>query len=127
MGRKEADGLSVAQMFYPCMQCTDVFFMDVDICQLGMDQRKVNTLAREQAKDGKKPVILSSHMVGGLKPGQRKMSKSDPENAIFMEDSAEDVKRKINKALCIEGVVKNNAVLEFSKFFIFGKNGRFLL
>lgn len=55
------------------------------------------------------------------------MSKSDPENAIFMEDSAEDVKRKINKALCIEGVVKNNAVLEFSKFFIFGKNGRFLL
>ncbi len=55
------------------------------------------------------------------------MSKSDPENAIFMEDSAEDVKWKINKALCIEGVVKNNAVLEFSKFFIFGKNGKFYL
>jgi tyrosyl-tRNA synthetase len=32
MGRNEADGLSVAQMFYPCMQCTDVFFMDIDIC-----------------------------------------------------------------------------------------------
>lgn len=55
------------------------------------------------------------------------MSKSDPENAIFMEDTSEDVRWKINKALCIEGVVKNNAVLEFSKFFIFGKNDKFYL
>lgn len=47
MGRSESDNLSVAQMFYPCMQCTDVFFLDIDICQLGMDQRKVNALARE--------------------------------------------------------------------------------
>lgn len=47
MGRKNADNLSVAQMFYPCMQATDIFFMGIDICQLGMDQRKVNMLARE--------------------------------------------------------------------------------
>ena len=32
MGREESDSLSVAQMFYPCMQCTDIFFMDIDIC-----------------------------------------------------------------------------------------------
>ncbi len=32
MGRNESDNLSVAQMFYPCMQCTDVFFLDIDIC-----------------------------------------------------------------------------------------------
>ena len=42
-----------------------------------------------------KPVIISHHMLMGLKEGQEKMSKSDPDSAIFMEDAAEDVKRKV--------------------------------
>ena len=46
MGRKDTDEMSAAQIFYPCMQCADVFFLKADICQLGMDQRKVNMLAR---------------------------------------------------------------------------------
>ena len=46
MGRKESEEMSAAQIFYPCMQCADVFFLNADICQLGMDQRKVNMLAR---------------------------------------------------------------------------------
>ena len=29
MGRKESDDLSAAQIFYPCMQCADVFFLKV--------------------------------------------------------------------------------------------------
>ena len=73
------------------------------MCQLGLDQRKVNMLAREycdaiQEKD--KPVIISHHMLLGLKQGQAKMSKSDPDSAIFMEDSVEDVNRKIKKGYC---------------------------
>ena len=62
MGRSESDTLSAAQIFYPCMQCTDIFFLKADICQLGMDQRKVNVLAREYCetrKIKKKPIILS--------------------------------------------------------------------
>lgn len=55
------------------------------------------------------------------------MSKSDPDNAIFMEDSAEDVKRKLKKAYCPEGVVEDNAVLELFKHFIFGFFDEFLL
>ena len=50
LGRDEGDDLTVAQLFYPCMQCTDIFFLDVDICQLGVDQRKVNMLSREYSK-----------------------------------------------------------------------------
>ena len=60
-------------------------------------------LAREYAGDKKKrfkPVIISHHMLMGLKEGQEKMSKSDPDSAIFMEDSAADVTRKIKKAYC---------------------------
>jgi tyrosyl-tRNA synthetase len=62
MGRSEEEDFAVAQMLYPCMQCTDIFYLKADICQLGMDQRKVNMLAREYCDDIKqkdKPVILS--------------------------------------------------------------------
>ena len=45
-GREESSEMPAAQIFYPCMQCADVFFLKADICQLGMDQRKVNMLAR---------------------------------------------------------------------------------
>jgi len=102
MGRLEGN-LTAAQVLYPLMQCTDVFFLKADICQLGVDQRKVNMLAREYcdaAKKKYKPVILSHHMLYGLKKGQEKMSKSDPDSAIFMEDTVEDVRRKITKAYC---------------------------
>lgn len=125
MGRKESDELSSAQIFYPCMQCADVFFLKADICQLGMDQRKVNMLAREycdmtKPKIKHKPVILSHHMLLGLKEGQEKMSKSDPDSAIFMEDPADDVKRKIKKAFCPPQVVENNPVMDYIKHIVFG-------
>jgi len=102
MGRLEGS-LTAAQVLYPIMQCTDIFFLKADICQLGVDQRKVNMLARDYciaAKIKNKPIILSHHMLFGLKAGQEKMSKSDPDSAVFMEDTAEDVERKIMNAYC---------------------------
>lgn len=58
MGRSE-DALTVAQLLYPLMQCADIFVLNVNICQLGMDQRKVNMLARDYATSAKlhKPII----------------------------------------------------------------------
>ena len=97
------------------MQCADIFWLRADVCQLGLDQRKVNALALEfvrkynGSKDNlaapqkaklAKPVILSHHMLLGLKAGQAKMSKSDADSAIFMEDSADNVRRKIMAAYC---------------------------
>jgi tyrosyl-tRNA synthetase len=46
MARAE-NTLSGAQILYPLMQCTDIFFLKADVCQLGVDQRKVNMLARD--------------------------------------------------------------------------------
>ncbi|KAI3742296.1 hypothetical protein L1987_59976 [Smallanthus sonchifolius] len=122
MGRDERDELSAAQIFYPCMQCADIFFLKADICQLGMDQRKVNVLAREYCDDIKrknKPIILSHHMLPGLKKGQEKMSKSDPSSAIFMEDEEAEVILKINNAYCPPNVVDKNPCLEYIKYIVF--------
>jgi tyrosyl-tRNA synthetase len=68
MGRKENEALQASQIIYPCMQTADIFHMKADIVQLGMDQRKVNVLAREvgPALGLWKPVVVSHHMLMGL-------------------------------------------------------------
>jgi tyrosyl-tRNA synthetase len=134
MGRSENESLQASQILYPCMQCTDVFYQKCDLVQLGMDQRKVNMLAREIGpKLGYwKPVVVSHHMLMGLgeppkvgnaveKAMAMKMSKSKPDTAIFMTDSEEDIKRKIKKAYCAEGIVEENPILEYCKFILFEK------
>ncbi|CAE7924179.1 unnamed protein product [Symbiodinium sp. KB8] len=106
---------------------------------MNMDNVEVNMLAREycdvaEPKIKHKPVIVShrellelSYMLMGLKEGQEKMSKSDPDSAIFMEDSAADVKRKIKGAYCPEGQVANNPILNWTKHIIFGRNSKFVV
>ena len=135
MGRKEGK-LSAAQILYPLMQCADIFFLNADICQLGLDQRKVNMLAREICDHigvKRKPVILSHHMIRGLKDireddgSLRKMSKSDPDSAIFMEDAPEDVERKIAQAYCPRGNdIESNPCLDYVKNIVFAKDSSFM-
>ena len=61
----------------------------------------------------------------GLKKGQAKMSKSDPDSAIFMEDTAADVTRKIKGAFCPLGVVEGNPVLNWCKHIVFPSQDTF--
>jgi len=129
MGRQEGDSLQASQIMYPCMQCTDIFFLKANITSLGMDQRKVNMLAREYSDDVKithKPIILSHHMLKSLKEDD-KMSKSIPDSAIFMEDSVEDVKRKIKHGFCPAKQVEDNPIFDHIKCLIFPKFGKFEL
>jgi tyrosyl-tRNA synthetase len=134
MGREESlEKLTGAHIIYSCMQVADIFMLGAKITQLGMDQRKVNMLAREVGPllGYWKPVVVSHHMLRGLgKPVSNeqdalqrtielKMSKSKPDTAVFMTDTTEDIKRKINKAYCLEGDVKENPVLEYCKYIIF--------
>jgi len=134
MGRSESDSLSASQILYPCMQAADIFYLKADICQLGMDQRKVNMLAREVGEKlgYYKPIVVSHHMLAGLgqppkaesveeKVMKMKMSKSNPDTAIFMTDTEEQIKSKINKAYCPEKIIDENPVMEYSKYIIFEK------
>jgi tyrosyl-tRNA synthetase len=130
MGRKEGDALQASQIMYPCMQCTDIFFLKAGITSLGMDQRKVNMLAREYSDEVKishKPIIVSHHMLKSLVQGVEKMSKSIPDSAIFMEDSAAEVERKIKKAYCPEKNVDDNPIFDYIKYLIFPRFGKFEL
>lgn len=138
MGREESlDKLTGANIIYSCMQVADIFMLGAKITQLGMDQRKINMLAREigQQLGFWKPVVVSHHMLLGLskRPSDTdsvdkvartialKMSKSHPDSAIFMTDTHEDIQRKITKAYCPEGEVKENPILEYYKYILFEK------
>jgi tyrosyl-tRNA synthetase len=134
MGRDESlEHLTGAHVIYSCMQVADIFMLGARITQLGMDQRKVNMLAREVGPQLGywKPVVVSHHMLMGLgKPAtetedktkrtiELKMSKSHPDSSIFMTDTTEDIQRKIMKAWAPEGEVKENPILEYCKYILF--------
>ncbi len=142
MGRKEGEMQETAQYFYPMMQCADIFHLDVDITQLGLDQRRSGMLAREVApKLGwEKPVVVSHHMLMGLEGLKTpegfeqnkevdasissKMSKSKPQTCIFVHDSKEEIKDKISKAYCAPKDIDNNPMLDYSKHMIFRAFGK---
>ncbi|HPT66094.1 MAG TPA: tyrosine--tRNA ligase [Candidatus Woesebacteria bacterium] len=138
MGRNESDTLSAAQIIYPCMQAADIFYLNVDIAQLGMDQRKVNMLARQIADELnlKKPAAVHHHMLMSLQPPvdkinsadskedqtvALKMSKSKPDSAIFMTDTKDEIYSKIKKAYCPPNDISINPVLEYFKYIVFAK------
>jgi len=134
MGRQDSSSNPSAQIMYPLMQAADIYHLKADIAQLGMDQRKVNMLARDLfPKLGfKPPVALHHHMLLGLKAIETsakgidrkidmKMSKSNPSSAIFMDDTSEEVFSKFKKAYCPEGQEEENPVLEYAQYIVFEK------
>jgi tyrosyl-tRNA synthetase len=144
MGRKESEKLDFAQLIYPSLQADDIFEMGLDIVHSGMDQRKAHILAREVAQKlkWKVPVAVHHHLIVGLiepkKEGydenpemdmkiSSKMSKSKPWTAIFIHDSDEQIKEKLNKAWCPEKIVQNNPILELVKYIIFREKKTFEL
>ncbi len=142
MGRTQGELQETAQYFYPMMQTADIFALEADICQLGLDQRRANMLAREVGpKLGwRKPVVVSHHMLMGLDGMKQpegfeenkrmdveissKMSKSKPATAIFVHDSPAEIKKKIIGAFCPEKQVENNPILEYCRHLVFRSAGR---
>lgn len=114
---KMGDNPKLSGLIYPLMQAIDEEYLNVD-CQLGgTDQRKIMVLARENLpKIGYKSRIEIMHpLIPGLVG--KKMSASDENSKIDLTDDVEIVKRKINKADCIEGD-PNNGLMAFLKYVV---------
>ncbi|HIH31344.1 TPA: tyrosine--tRNA ligase [Candidatus Woesearchaeota archaeon] len=146
LGRKEGESIDFAKLLYPPMQVADIFIQGINLPHAGLDQRKAQVIAREvalkiktkplQDKQGNKmkPVAVHHHLILGLgKPpvwpvpkdqlqelwSALKMSKSKPDTCIFIHDSVEEIKRKINRAFCLEGEIEFNPILDWIKYLIF--------
>jgi len=127
MGRTEEDAdKDFSKYVYPLMQVTDVFYLNSDFALGGTDQRHAYMLARDIAEkmERKKPVLIECPLISSLKGNGRmddfkKMSKSDPDSAIFLTDNNDDIKRKIKNAFCPMGITENNPVIDILKYIIF--------
>ncbi len=141
-GRKETEAHYVSDFLYTPMQVADIFHLEVKICQLGMDQRKANVVARELGErlDFWKPVCVHHHLLQGLvKPAlwpipkgkerealaSAKMSKSMPETCVFIHDSPDDIRTKIEDAFCPERAIEFNPIIEICKYIIFREQKTF--
>ena len=128
MGRGEEEAeKDLSKLFYPAMQVSDIFYLQLDVAYGGTDQRHAHMLARDVAKKiGRTaPVALHTPLLTGLQAGSRmdpieaKMSKSKPDTMIAIHDPPEVVKKKLSKAYCPEKQIEGNPVLEICKFVIF--------
>jgi len=132
MGRSQKESLNFAQFLYPPMQAVDVKYLGPDIPHGGMDQRKVHVLCREvyPRLGWKKPIPLHNKLLMGLEAPDTskskqeriisaKMSKSKPWTCIYIHDTEEEIKAKINKAYCPEKEVEMNPVLEITHYILF--------
>lgn len=151
LGRKEGDNVDFAKLLYPGMQVSDIFIQHINLAHAGMDQRKAHVVAREVANkisfspilssDGKqiKPVAIHQPLILGLgKPekwpigkedlhevfSSMKMSKSKPDTCVFIHDSPEEIKRKINKSFCPEKETFFNPMIDWSEKLIFPIKGK---
>ena len=108
MGRDEASSdHDLSKFYYPAMQAADIFEMDIDIAIGGMDQRKAHMFMRDVAsKYGwDKATCLHTPIISSLKAsGSRmesfdhKMSKSDPNGALLLHDTHDQIRKKMRKA-----------------------------
>ena len=114
---RQMENPMVSQLIYPIMQCLDIAHLDIDVAVGGIDQRKIHMLAREYLEDlgFKKPVCIHIPIVLGL--DGKKMSSSNS-NFISVDDSKDDIYKKIKKSFCEEGNINKNPVLELFKYYI---------
>jgi len=130
MGRSEKDDkIDLAKLIYPAMQAADIHSLDLDIVHAGMDQRKIHMLVKDvfPKMKWKVPVAVHHKLLPGLtKPTEEKsggevgkMSKSDPNAGIFIHNSDDEIRTKIKKGFCEEGITENNPILEIAKHIVF--------
>ncbi len=145
-GKSEGESVDFAILIYPAMQVADIFIQGVSLAHAGMDQRKAHVIMRDVAgsvtsqnqklqQAGLKPVAIHHHLLLGLgKPpvwpipadmdkhelwSSFKMSKSKPKSAVFLTDSPEEIRKKVNEAFCPEGEIEFNPVLDWTKHIVF--------
>lgn len=129
---KQTDNPLLTSLLYPLLQVLDEEYLNVDMALTGNDQRKINALSRDtiQKLGYKKRIHLMNNIISGLSHCKTngempKMSSSDPSSKIDILDNEKDIKKKINKAWCVEGDIYDNSVLKLIENLVFKILDRF--
>ncbi len=138
-GREAGESIDFAKLIYPPLQVADIFTLKVNLAHAGLDQRKAHVISRKVAKNlGFLPPVAVHHplLFGLQKPSvwpikrltrkikiSFKMSKSNPKSCIFIHDSPEEIKQKIQKAFCPSQEIIYNPLINWSEHLVFWQDG----
>ncbi|RJQ29462.1 tryptophan--tRNA ligase [Candidatus Parcubacteria bacterium] len=110
-GEKETSNIGL--FYYPVLMAADILFCDAKFVPVGHDQLQhlelTRTLARKfNSKFGRtfvepQPLLTKTPRVMSLMNPEKKMSKSQPEGCLFLDDSPEEIKKKIGRAVTDSG------------------------
>ena len=126
---RDFENAKVSQVIYPLMQIVDIKYLKVDLVTAGLEQRKIHALGIETFSniDYKTPVFVHTPLISSLKGPGSKMSSSNPESMISINDNGESIKKKINNAYCPQGLVEDNSVLQIMKLIVFPRYNEILI
>ena len=137
MGRDEASSdHDLSKFYYPAMQASDIFELEIDIAIGGMDQRKAHMFMRDVAsKYGwTKATCLHTTIISSLKSsGSRmesfdhKMSKSDPSGAILIHDQPKSLRKKMQKHAYLDIEDDNSPIYELAEHVILPEFGEIIV
>ena len=133
MGRDESSSdHDLSKFYYPAMQAADIFELDIDVAIGGMDQRKAHMFMRDMASkwNWKKATCLHTPILSSLKASgvrmdsfDHKMSKSDPNGALLLHDTLEQVQKKMKKAY-LDPEDEHSPVYELAEHVVFPEFGQ---
>ena len=121
---RDIENAHVSQVIYPLMQIADIKALGVDVSYGGIEQRKIQMLAREILPEVgyKKPVCIHTPLLPSLKGPEVKMSSSIPDSMIAVEEPPESILKKINSAFC-PPEKEGNPVLVMCELVLFPRLG----
>jgi tryptophanyl-tRNA synthetase len=106
---RQMENVNVGLFTYPVLMAADILLYDAAVVPVGDDQLQHLELARTLARrfNGRfgetfiepKDLLTKTPRVMSLKDPLKKMSKSEPEGCLFLDDAPEDVARKIARAV----------------------------
>ena len=107
--QRQESNINAGLLTYPVLQAADILCYKPYAVPVGVDQKQhlelTNTIVKKfNNKFGKtfteiKPMWTKFPKVMDLKKPDKKMSKSDPSGCIFLDDSPEQIKTKLAKAV----------------------------
>ena len=128
---KQSSDPNLTSLIYPLLQALDEQFLNADFEIGGIDQRKIFTYSLDSIpKIGLKHncTYLMNPIISGLSVKSRtddelqqnvKMSSSEQNSKIDLLDDPKTIKKKINKAYCLEKDIVDNTVLDMFNNLVF--------
>lgn len=128
---KSSENPKMGGLLYPLLQALDEEYLDTAVQIGGIDQRKIFTLAQEILPQigYKKRIHLMNPMLTAIDAqppsnteqniADTKMSSSNTNSKIDFLDSRNEIKKKINRAYCLEGDISFNPLMELARMVIY--------